>query len=58
MDTRNPAVRAVIVGYERRSTLRTGLLAAAAAAAIFSVAYVLVRRADAAQAAPQSRSGR
>ncbi len=57
MDTRNPAVRDLIVGFERRRTLRTVLIAAAAGAGIFSVAFLLVRRANATPTAPAQRSG-
>ncbi len=57
MDTRNPSVRALIVAFERRRTLRTVFVTAAAGAAIFSVAYLLVRRAYASPAAPAQRSG-
>ncbi len=57
MDTRNPTVRALIVAFERRRTLRTVLVTAAAGAAMCSVAFLLVRRAQAAPAAPAQRSG-
>uniref|UniRef100_A0A7S0QPY2 Ankyrin repeat domain-containing protein n=1 Tax=Cryptomonas curvata TaxID=233186 RepID=A0A7S0QPY2_9CRYP len=58
MDTRNPAVRSLIVAFERRRTLRTVLITTAAGAAIFSVVFLLVRRAHATPTAPAQRSGK